>query len=113
MARSCTRGLSGRSGAPCLQLRDAGAGGMTRKILWGLLAVLALGAVIFFGFVPGIVEGSMNKVVPVKLAKPSEAAKQLHASLQIADMHADTLMWRRSLLDRSNTGQVDLPRLQE
>lgn len=86
---------------------------MMRKILWGLLAVLALAAVIFFGFVPGIVEGSMNKVVPVKLAKPSEAAKQLHASLQLADMHADTLMWRRSLLDRSNTGQVDLPRMLE
>jgi membrane dipeptidase len=86
---------------------------MKRKILWGLLAVLVLAAVGFFGFAPGIVEGSMNKVVPVKLAKPSEAAKQLHATLQIADMHADTLMWRRSLLDRSNTGQVDLPRLME
>ena len=86
---------------------------MKKKILWGLLAVLVLAAVGFFGFAPGIVEGSMNKVVPVKLAKPSEAAKQLHASLQIADMHADTLMWRRSLLDRSNTGQVDLPRLLE
>lgn len=86
---------------------------MKKKILWGLLAVLVLAAVGFFGFAPGIVEGSMNKVVPVKLAKPSEAAKQLHASLQIADMHADTLMWRRGLLDRSNTGQVDLPRLIE
>jgi membrane dipeptidase len=86
---------------------------MKKKILWGLLAVLVLAAVGFFGFAPGIVEGSMNKVVPVKLARPSEAAKQLHASLQIADMHADTLMWRRSLLDRSNTGQVDLPRLLE
>ncbi|MEP9358583.1 dipeptidase [Sphingomonas sp. KR3-1] len=86
---------------------------MKKKILWGLLAVLVLAAVGFFGFAPGIVEGSMNKVVPVKLARPSDAAKQLHASLQIADMHADTLMWSRSLLDRSNTGQVDLPRLLE
>ncbi|NYT41266.1 dipeptidase [Sphingomonas sp. R-74633] len=86
---------------------------MKKKILWGLLAVLVLAAVGFFGFAPGIVEGSMNKVVPVKLTRPSEAAKQLHASLQIADMHADTLMWRRSLLERSNTGQVDLPRLLE
>jgi microsomal dipeptidase-like Zn-dependent dipeptidase len=86
---------------------------MKRKILWGLLAVLLLAAVGFFGFAPGIVEGSMNKVVPARLAKPSPAAKQLHASLQIADMHADTLMWNRNLLDRSNTGQVDLPRLLE
>ena len=86
---------------------------MKKKILLGLLAVLVLAAVGFFGFAPGIVEGSMNKVVPAKLAKPGDAAKQLHATLQIADMHADTLMWRRSLLDRSNTGQVDLPRLLE
>lgn len=86
---------------------------MKKKILWGVLIVLALAAVGFFGFAPGIIEGSMNKVVPAKLAKPSDAAKQLHASLQIADMHADTLMWRRSLLDRSNSGQVDLPRLIE
>ncbi|MDG2533306.1 dipeptidase [Sphingomonas sp. HITSZ_GF] len=84
---------------------------MKKKILWGVLIVLALAAIGFFGFAPGIVEGGMNKVVPVKLARPSAAAKQLHASLQIADMHADTLMWRRNLLDRSNTGQVDLPRL--
>jgi membrane dipeptidase len=84
---------------------------MRKKILWGVLIVLVLAAIGFFGFAPGIVEGSMNKVVPVKLARPSDAAKRLHAGLQIADMHADTLMWRRSLLDHSNTGQVDLPRL--
>ena len=82
-----------------------------KKFLWGLLGVLALAVIGFFGFAPGIVEGSMNKVERVKLARPSDAVKRLHASLQIADMHADTLMWRRSLLDHSNTGQVDLPRL--
>ncbi|WP_137863742.1 MULTISPECIES: dipeptidase [unclassified Sphingomonas] len=86
---------------------------MKKKILWGVLILLLLAVVGFFGFAPGIVEGSMNKVVPVKLARPSDAVKQLHASLQIADMHADTLMWCRSLLERSNTGQVDLPRLIE
>ncbi|MBB4837563.1 microsomal dipeptidase-like Zn-dependent dipeptidase [Sphingomonas kyeonggiensis] len=86
---------------------------MKKKILWGVLIVLVLAAVGFFGFAPGIVEGSMNKVVPTKLVRPSDAVKKLHASLQIADMHADTLMWNRSLLERSNTGQVDLPRLLE
>lgn len=84
---------------------------MKKKILWGVVIVLLLAAVGFFGFAPGIVEGSMNKVVPVRLPAPTAEAKALHASLQIADMHADTLMWRRSLLERSNTGQVDLPRL--
>jgi membrane dipeptidase len=82
-----------------------------KKMWWGLgiVAVLAIGG--FFGVGPAIVEGSMNKVVPVALPSPSAAVKQIHAQIQIADMHADTLMWRRSLLDHSNTGQVDLPRL--
>ena len=30
----------------------------------------------------------------------------------IADMHADTLLWQRSLLDPAARGQVDLPRLE-
>jgi hypothetical protein len=37
----------------------------------------------------------------------------LHESLQVVDMHADTLLWDRSLLDRSDRGHVDLPRLQD
>ncbi|MFT3925544.1 MAG: dipeptidase [Myxococcales bacterium] len=31
----------------------------------------------------------------------------------VADMHADTLLWRRSLVERSERGMVDLPRLLE
>ena len=84
-----------------------------RKILLALAALLVVAAIGFFGFAPGIVEGSMNKVVAGPLPKISAETRTLHANLQIADMHADTLMWRRSLLDRSNTGQVDLPRLLE
>ncbi|HEX8301741.1 dipeptidase [Sphingomonas sp.] len=82
-----------------------------KKILWGLAALLVLAAVGFFGFAPGIVEGSMNKVAPGPLPAVTAETRNLHDSLLVADMHADTLMWRRSMLDRSNTGQVDLPRL--
>lgn len=82
-----------------------------KKFLWGLAALVVVAAAGFFGFAPGIVEGNMNKVVPVKLSVPSAEVRALHASLQIADMHADTLMWRRSLVDRADRGQVDLPRL--
>ena len=39
-------------------------------------------------------------------------ARALHARLTIADMHADTMLWDRNLLDRADRGQVDLPRLQ-
>ena len=44
-------------------------------------------------------------------ATPQAAA--LHRSLTIVDLHADTLLWTRDLLQRGQRGHVDLPRLQE
>lgn len=84
-----------------------------RIIAFSTLSLLALGAIGFFGITPAYVEGSMNKVVPGLLPKVRPHAAELHHSLDIVDMHADTLMWRRSLLDQASRGQVDLPRLQE
>ena len=83
-----------------------------RKIIYGLLAliVIAIGAFLLIG--PGYVEGGMNKVVATPLPALSERAKALHARLAVADMHADTLLWQRSLLDPTSRGQVDLPRLE-
>lgn len=83
-----------------------------RKWLLGILALLFVAAIAFFIVAPGYVENSMNKVEPVAL-KITPRARALHATLQVADMHADTLLWKRSLLDRSDRGQVDLPRLLE
>ncbi|HYI39496.1 MAG TPA: dipeptidase [Allosphingosinicella sp.] len=83
-----------------------------RKIVYGLLALLILAVGAFLIFAPGIVEGGMNKVVATPLPTVGERAKALHPRLAIADMHADTLLWRRSLLDPATRGQVDLPRLE-
>ena len=47
---------------------------------------------------------------------PYQATPQavaLHRSLTIVDLHADTLLWTRDLLQRGERGHVDLPRLQE
>lgn len=78
----------------------------------GILAllILAVGGFLLFG--PGIVEGGMNKVVATPLPQISDRARALHPRLAIADMHADTLLWQRSLLDPAARGQVDLPRLE-
>lgn len=84
-----------------------------RKWLWALAAVLLLAGIGFFGIAPPIVEAGMNKVEPVALPKVTPQTRALHNSLQIVDMHGDTLLWRRSLLDRAERGQVDLPRLIE
>ena len=82
-----------------------------RRFLKWLLFLLAIALAGFFLLGPGIVERSMNKVVPVK-AVASARALALHKTLEIADMHSDTLMWQRNLLDRSDRGHVDLPRLE-
>jgi microsomal dipeptidase-like Zn-dependent dipeptidase len=81
------------------------------KWLRWLLLLLAVVAIIVFGLVPALLEAGMNKVEPGPLPKVSASTQALHDGLQVADMHADTLMWRRDLLDNGTRGQIDLPRL--
>jgi len=83
---------------------------MLRKMLGAVLGLIALGAILFFVTAPGIIERGMNTVAPVPL-RITPRAQALHATLQVADMHADTLLWQRSLLAPTRQGQVDLPRL--
>lgn len=84
-----------------------------RAILIGLSAIAALAGIGFFGIAPALVESDMNRVVPAALPRVTAQTRALHASLAVADMHGDTLLWRRNLLRRAERGQVDLPRLQE
>lgn len=83
-----------------------------RKWLWGLAALLVVGAIGFFGFLPGYVEASMNRIDGKPLPKVSAEAVALHKTLTIVDLHSDTLMWKRSMLHRANRGHMDVPRLQ-
>jgi membrane dipeptidase len=84
-----------------------------RKWIWIPLALLTAGAGVFFGFLPGYVEGNMNRIdgKPLPAIRPEVAA--LHKTLTIVDLHSDTLMWQRSLLDPATRGHMDLPRLEE
>ena len=83
-----------------------------RKWLLGIGASLLFVAIGFFGFLPGYVEGSMNRIDGKSLPKVSAEAIALHKTLTIVDLHSDTLMWKRSMLDAADRGHVDLPRLQ-
>lgn len=85
---------------------------MKTKWLWALAAIM-IALLAFFALAPGIIERGMNKVVATTLPTVTPQTRQLHATLQIADLHEDTLLWKRSLLTRSAQGQVDLPRLQQ
>lgn len=84
-----------------------------RKRFWIPLAVLALAAVGFFVVAPGRIEAGMNRIDGKPQLKVSEQALALHRTLQIVDLHSDTLMWGRNLLSRAGRGHEDLPRLQE
>ncbi len=67
----------------------------------------------FFVFAPGVIENSQNKVEGGELPSITDKAQRLHESLRVVDMHADTLLWKRSVVDRSDRGHVDLPRLRD
>ncbi|MHB8960597.1 MAG: dipeptidase [Candidatus Limnocylindrales bacterium] len=58
------------------------------------------------------VESRMNPVTAGPWPAPSDRALALHATLRIADLHADSLLFGRDLLRRSSVGHVDVPRMQ-
>lgn len=85
---------------------------MIRRLGLGLLAIVTLVAAGFFIFAPGMAERSMNQIDGEPLIEVSEEARALHATLTIVDLHSDTLLWKRNLLDPADRGHMDLPRLQ-
>lgn len=87
---------------------------MVRKLLIGVLGLIALAvaAVLILG--PGYVERSMNPVTTPEGGWPVSAeAQALHDRLVIGDWHADPLLWDRDLTRRGDRGHTDFPRLAE
>ncbi len=82
-----------------------------------ILAVLGLVVLLALAYVhwilPGRVEASMNIVMPHEPYAISEKAQRLHESLFVADLHSDSLLWKRDLREESEIGQMDLPRLRQ
>lgn len=85
---------------------------MIRKFLAGTLLAVLAAAVFIVTVLPGRFEAQTNIVTREPLQKVRADAARLHATLQIADLHGDTLLWKRDLLDRSERGHIDLPRLE-
>ena len=61
--------------------------------------------------VPSIVERRQNHVLQSGPYQASAEAEALHRTLLVADLHADTLLWGRNLLEPSRAGNIDLPRM--
>ena len=85
---------------------------MKRFLLF--VAVLCAGALAYVHwFLPGQVESRMNRVLTHAPYSVGARATRLHESLFVADLHSDSLLWKRDLLARSDVGHMDLPRLRE
>ena len=88
---------------------------MKKWVLIGLAVVVAALIIVAIGYfttTPGKIDRAQNRVVPVAL-NITPKAQALQATLDVADMHADSLLWKRDLLERSDRGHIDLPRLIE
>ena len=83
---------------------------MHRRSVQVSLLVMCI-VVAFFLTIPRLVDERQNKLVKKPPYAASERAMNLHKDLTVADLHADSLLWGRDLLERGTYGQVDIPRL--
>ena len=84
-----------------------------RRWLIAILLIVALAALAFFALAPGMIERGMNQIDGKPLPQVSARAQALHKTLTVVDLHSDTLLWKRSILDRAERGHMDLPRLED
>src|SRR5438270_259538 len=83
-----------------------------RRILW-VSGIILIALVAALRATAGFIESRYNRVRSAPPYAISDEIRNLHQSLLIADLHADSLLWGRNLLQRSGTGHVDIPRLQQ
>ena len=84
-----------------------------KRLLIVLGALVLAGLAFVHWILPGRVESTMNVVMPHDPYVVSDRARELHADLFVADLHSDSLLWKRDLARRSDIGQMDLARLAE
>lgn len=83
---------------------------MKRSLLIGVaLLMVALIGIVALG--PPLVERQYNTLSGVPSYPLSARATALQATLSLADLHADSLLWGRDLSHRGTRGHVDIPRL--
>ncbi len=85
---------------------------MIRKLGTAVFLLLLAGLAYVHWVLPSQVEASINITIPHDPYEPAQAASELHESLFVADLHSDSLLWKRDLTKRANIGHMDIPRLQ-
>jgi len=81
----------------------------TRPLL--IIAIVGLTIVALYT-AANVIAAKRNVAIDTRY-RVTTAAKELHETLTVADLHADSLLWARDLNERSDHGHVDLPRLRE
>lgn len=83
-----------------------------KKTITLVAAFVAVIIALFFWLAPARIERAQNLVVAHEPYPIRREALELHRDLFVADLHTDSLLWKRDLLQRSDIGHIDLPRLQ-
>lgn len=81
---------------------------------WGRAVLIAgvLAVIGFFTVLPAWYDGHVNTLVPNPPPPASGPAAALHQRLNVVDLHADPLLWKRDLLEEHDHGHIDLPRME-
>ena len=79
----------------------------------GTSAAFVMGGIALGGAASQVVERRLNRVHRPGPYRASARAVELHRSLTVVDLHADSLLWGRDLARRAGYGHVDVPRLIE
>jgi membrane dipeptidase len=82
-----------------------------KVLLYSLAALLLL--VLSFQLIAANSERFVNRVNSAQLQTVGEHGRELHRASLVVDLHADSALMGRDLLERSAVGHVDLPRLIE
>lgn len=76
------------------------------------LVLLTL-CVLHYGILPYFDKQHNAVIVPGPYNKVPEKIQTLHQNAFVADLHADSILWKRNLLKRHTRGHIDIPRLEE
>ena len=89
--------------------------GISRVILALVVSTIIIASSVWT-FLPRYIESEQNRidthVIPEEHRFVENKTRILHASITIADWHADSLLWDRDLLSHDKIGHLDFPRLQ-
>ncbi|MBX3578595.1 MAG: membrane dipeptidase [Rhizobiaceae bacterium] len=86
---------------------------LAKIVLYGFALLAVLGVAFFFLALPSLTDRLLNPVRDPGPYAASAAATELHRTLLVADLHADSLLFGRDLLERGTRAHVDIPRLAE